>query len=117
MSGGVHVPNMNNKSSNVKDQLAEAILSGVGTAKDRMARRRQQQQGIEAGTGSLRWEKTYWQVATEQSKKLVRPDRFSLCKLHVWLQLKHTLHIVCKCTCTLYIISSDPRLILKWMLR
>lgn len=54
----------NNKSS--KDQLADVIF-GVGSAKERLARRRQQ--NIESGTQSLRWEKTFWQVATEQSKK------------------------------------------------
>ena len=58
------VTTMANKSS--KDQLAEFIF-GVGSAKERLARRRQH--NVESGTNSLRWEKTYWQVATEQSKK------------------------------------------------
>ena len=62
MTGAVST--MTNKSS--KDQLADVIF-GVGSAKERLARRRQQT--IESGTNSLRWEKTYWQVATEQSKK------------------------------------------------
>ena len=62
MTGAVST--MTNKSS--KDQLADVIF-GVGSAKERLARRRQHT--MESGTNSLRWEKTYWQVATEQSKK------------------------------------------------
>ena len=63
---------ISNKTSNVKDQIASAIL-GVGTAKERLARRRQQQE--QAG-GSLRWGKTYWQAATEQTERCVLINPF-----------------------------------------
>ncbi|XP_019862178.1 PREDICTED: dedicator of cytokinesis protein 7-like, partial [Amphimedon queenslandica] len=55
-------------SNNMKDQLANAILSGVGTAKERLQRRRQQSQDPAAG-GSLRWGKTVWQAAAEYTEK------------------------------------------------
>ena len=54
------------KNVNMKDQLAHAILSGVGTAKERLQRRRQQSQ--DPG-GSLRWGKTVWQAASEYTEK------------------------------------------------
>ena len=53
------------KGSQAKDQLASLILSGVGSARDRLRRRQDPQQA----SASLRWGKTYWQAATEQSEK------------------------------------------------
>lgn len=62
---------MSSKSTDVKNRLTDALVSGIGTAKERLARRRQQQILEQAGgSSSLRWEKkTYWQAAAEQSKK------------------------------------------------
>lgn len=58
---------VSSKASQVKDQIASAILSGVGTARERMARRRQQMDVQQSA--SLRWGKTYWQAAAEHSEK------------------------------------------------
>lgn len=54
------------KGSDAKQQLANAILGGEGTARERLAQRRR------AGTGGaevLRWGKTYWQATAEQSER------------------------------------------------
>ena len=53
------------KSANIKDQLANAILSGVGTAKERLQRRRMAHEP----TGSLRWNKTFFQTSAAQMEK------------------------------------------------
>jgi hypothetical protein len=58
----------NNKSTNIKDQLASAILTGVGTAKERLQRRRQAADQQAQG-GSLRWAKTFWQATAEHTEK------------------------------------------------
>ncbi|XP_003391040.2 PREDICTED: dedicator of cytokinesis protein 7-like, partial [Amphimedon queenslandica] len=70
-------------SNNMKDQLANAILSGVGTAKERLQRRRQQSQDPAAG-GSLRWGKTVWQAAAEYTEKLLKHCSSSMADVRAW---------------------------------
>ncbi|CAI8007936.1 Dedicator of cytokinesis protein 7 [Geodia barretti] len=54
----------------MRNQLANAILGGEGTARDMLARRKKERGGMQQSE-ALRWGKTYWQATSEQAERPV----------------------------------------------